>query len=176
MPPTTWTPEQSAILREMAARPLPGATAGEMANAVGKTRSAVIARISREKIFWTRGEQQLGGAAHRAKRQIMRKPTPAPAKRKAPPMISPHPPDEPIAPPPSPRAELIEHLRAQGEPPTGATTLFCLQENACRFPMWGHNETPAEYLFCGQPTADGPYCLHHFNLTHVAAAPRRRAA
>lgn len=178
MSPTTWSAEQDATLRTMAAWPLPGATAVEIANAVGKSKQAVIARIHREVIPWTRRQQQFGGVAERlaAKVKIMRKPTPA--KPKVTPMSSPHPPAEPIAPPPptsSPRAELIAHLRAQSGQPVGATTLFCLEQDACRWPLWGNHEpTPAEPLFCGRKTAGRPYCPEHCSLAYQPAHGRAR--
>lgn len=165
----TWTEEQDAILRKMAAR---GATAREIAAAIGGvSRCAVIGRMGRKGI----SSALTPGGVHSAKprsrlaRQISQATAvPPPPMQESPPMLTPHPPAEQIAPPPP----------AEPPPPptAGATTFFCLTEHVCRYPMWGHNETPTEYLFCGQPTDDGPYCPFHFNLTHVAAAPRRRAA
>ena len=44
-------------------------------------------------------------------------------------------------------------------------TLMELSSAMCRFPVWGHHEHPAEYLFCAEArTEDSSYCPAHKKL------------
>jgi GcrA cell cycle regulator len=157
---TTWTP---ARVEELTALAAAGKTARQIADALGYSRSAVIAKITRAKIDWqhcrvnvepkpykrrkpsagppksptTRSHSWLG-----AMTRILNDKARSPKEIKALP-LAPELPPEPV--------------------PETRVTLMQLTETTCR---WPHGD-PVEY-FCGGAIEHGRvYCAHHVRMGYI---------
>jgi GcrA cell cycle regulator len=154
---TTWFLERINELKAMA---LAGKSAREIACDLSISRNAVISKINREGIEWSRSGLSKVPGPRDGKRIRARKPRPpnSSATRPARPrVLAPW-----IAGPGKPTPPVATELPA--EPVRGTNvTLMELTTSTCRWPIG----TPAEFFCGGQIEHGRVYCPHHCRMAYV---------
>jgi hypothetical protein len=126
---------------------LEGKSASEIQKTIGApTRSTVIGKIHRAKLDRFLRENCVQSKDGRMVR---------PARPKAAPR-------EKRLTLPGPKLRSVPLKERAMETPVKPIELMSLTNHTCRWPTWGHNEKPVEWLFCGEATVvDRPYCSFH---------------
>lgn len=168
-----WSEERIEALKQMVAA---GKTAKVMAADLRITRNAVIGKIKRLKLEWSRANFNCSGALQRAQ-SAARPKRESPKKADRPPSnfvpwvkLPKREEDSEVA----PTAEQNEATALPSEAaPETRVTLLGLTATTCRWPL---GEDRVEF-FCGDEIAHGRvYCPHHCRMAFVKPSDRRRAA
>lgn len=78
----------------------------------------------------------------------------------------------------TPLPDIEPHHRPRAYvPPNGSVGILELTSKTCHFPLWGHQEVPKKYFFCGADTEGcGPYCPKHHDVVFAGTWSPTKAA
>ena len=148
-----WTEEEIESLRQLWAK---GHTGAEIANMLGKSRNAVMGRISRMR---ERGER-----------------LPSERERKPPKIKAPKVPKERVTRivlPPKPKKK-IEYVNVDYDPNKKYPKFKELGKWQCRYVM--NDGHPSQYVFCGADTDFDSFCPSHKRLCYTKAVKNDNAS
>lgn len=153
---TRWTPAAVEELKRLHAA---GKTGGQMAKALGFTRSSILGKMHRlglsQSMVQHRVDQRIHGLISAG---VIKKRTAKPQK-----------------PPPEPKivstVSISPAVPKSRHAAPGGLPLDRLRRHACRFAVTRHEETV--HLFCGRPALEGDsYCAEHAAICRTGQGPK----
>ena len=144
-----WTDQRVDQLKRLLAD---GLSASEIAGEFGISRNAIIGKVHRYGLSFSRAPWRRGMGAPRAPR-IARKAPLRKSKLQLHPGLAPKlPVEEPVP----------EHVDDLAIPAGQRRTILTLRKDDCRWPVGDPRLEPASFFYCGAPAKDGSsYCPHH---------------